>query len=71
MPSGSLAGTTFKPGQVSKVEECEAALWVREPDDRTVTVLTEQVLGQREGFSLLMLVAELRDEDEFETGHRW
>jgi hypothetical protein len=44
---------------------------VREPDDRTVEVLTEQVLGQREGFSLLMLVAELRDEDEFETRRYW
>jgi hypothetical protein len=33
--------------------------------------LTEQVLGQREGFSLLMLVAELRDEDEFQTRDHW
>jgi len=56
---------------VSKVEECEPWLWVREPDDRTVATLTEQVLGQRNGFSLLMLVAELRDEDEFETRQRW
>jgi hypothetical protein len=71
IPSGSLAEATFQPGQVSKVEECEPWLWVREPDDRTVATLTEQVLGQREGFSLLMLVAELRDENEFETRQRW
>lgn len=71
VPSGSLAATTFQPGQVSNVEECEPGLWVREPDDRTVEALTQQVLGQRDGFSLIMLVAELRDEDEFETGHRW
>jgi hypothetical protein len=44
---------------------------VREPDDRTVEALTEQVLGQRNGFSLLMLVAQLRDEEEFGTGQRW
>jgi hypothetical protein len=36
-----------------------------------VEALTEQVLGQREGFSLLMLVAELRDEQEFEASQRW
>ena len=71
VPYGSLAGTTFQPGQVSKVEECEPQLWVREPDDQTVGALTEQVLGQKEGFSLLMLVAQLRDEEEFETRHRW
>jgi hypothetical protein len=44
---------------------------VREPDDRTVEVLTEQVLGQREGFSVLMLVAELRDDEDFETRRYW
>jgi hypothetical protein len=71
VPSGSLAETTFQPGQVSEVEECEPGLWVREPDHRTVEALTEQVLGQREGFSLLMLVAELRDEEEIEKGQPW
>jgi hypothetical protein len=70
-PSGSLAATTFQPGQVSNVEECEPGLWVREPNDRTVDALTEQVLGQKEGFSLLMLVAELRDEEDFEVRQRW
>jgi hypothetical protein len=70
VPAGSLAETAFQSGQVSNVEECEPSLWVREPADRTVEALTEQVLGQREGFSLLMLVAELRDEDEYETGRR-
>lgn len=71
VPSGSLAATPFQPGQVSSVEECEAAVWIREPEDRTVEALTEQVLGQREGFSLLMLVAELRDEEESEVQRRW
>lgn len=67
VPTGSLAEVVSRPGQVSNVEDCEPGLWVREPDDRTVAALTEQVLGQREGFSLLMLVAELRDEGELET----
>jgi Zn-dependent peptidase ImmA (M78 family) len=71
VPSGSLAGTTFQPGQVSNIEECEPGLWVREPDDQTVEALTEQVLGQREGFSLLMIVAELRDEEDFEARQHW
>lgn len=67
VPSGSLSEATVRPGQVSDVEECEPGLWVRAPEDRTVEALTEQVLGQREDFSLLMLVAELKDEEEFET----
>jgi hypothetical protein len=71
VPAGSLAEATFQSGQVSDVEECEPGLWVREPDHRIVEALTEQVLGQREGFSILMLVAELRDEEEFETRERW
>jgi hypothetical protein len=71
VPSGSLAEANFQPGQVSNVEECEPQLWVREPEDRNVEALTEQVLGQREGFSLLMLVAELRDEEDFEARQRW
>jgi hypothetical protein len=71
VPSGSLAGATFQSGEVSNAEECEPWLWVREPDDRTVEALTEQVLGQKEGFSLLMLVAELHDEEELETRQHW
>lgn len=71
VPSGSLAQTQFQPGELSSVEECEPGLWVREPGDRTVAALTEQVLGQREGFSLVMLVAELRDEEEPETSPHW
>lgn len=71
VPSGSLGETPFQPGQVSNVEECEPALWVREPADRTVEALTEQVLGQRDGFSLLMLVAQMRDEEELEIHRRW
>jgi len=71
VPAGSLARTAFQPGQVSSIGECEPGLWVREPDDRTVEALTEQVLGQREGFSLLMLVAELCDEEEFDARQRW
>ena len=70
VPSGSLGGTTFQPGQISNMEECEPQLWVRDPEDRNVEALTEQVLGQREGFSLLMLVAELRDEEDFEVRQR-
>ena len=71
VPSESLAGSTVQPGEVTDVEECEPGLWVREPDDRTVETLTEQVLGQRNGFSLLMLVAELRDEEDFEARRPW
>lgn len=71
VPAGSLATASLQPGQISNVEECEPGLWVRDPDDRTVAALTEQALGQRNGYSLLMLVAELRDEEEFEMRPSW
>ena len=71
VPAGSLARIALQPGQISNVDECETSVWVREPEDRTVAALTEQVLGQRDGFSLLMLVAELHDEEELETRHHW
>jgi hypothetical protein len=71
VPVGSLAENPLQQGQVSTIEECEPALWVRDPDDRTVSSLTEQVLRQRDGFSLIMLVAEMRDQEELEAPERW
>lgn len=45
-----------------------------EKEARTVASMTEQVLHQRNGFALLMLHAELRDEDDEAEPHsraRW
>ena len=54
--------------------ECEPTCWLGERDARLVELLTEQVLIQRDGFALLMLQAELRDEDEMDdrgSGAGW
>lgn len=67
VPAGSLYHSVPKtPGVQSGEEECEPTCWLGERDARLVELLTEQVLIQREGFALLMLQAELRDEDEMD-----
>ena len=67
VPGDSLYHSVPKtPGVQSGEEECEPSCWLSERDDHHVEFLTEQVLIQREGFALLMLQAELRDEDEMD-----
>jgi hypothetical protein len=57
---------------MSPAEECDPALWIRNSDERRVSSLTQQMLGQENGFALLMLLAETVDEDEAEHGRgRW
>ena len=50
-------------GHISPAQECEPTLWLSEADARKVETLTEQVLRQQDGFALLMLYAEMVDED--------
>ena len=65
MPAGSI-GHTFElePGQYSEIEECDADTWLAERDVPRVELLTEQLLAQRDGFAMLLLHAELVNEDE-------
>ena len=63
LPNGSEASEfTRSLGQYSDIEEIEADIWLRERDARGVLVLTEQVLAQRQGYSMILLQAEI-DED--------
>lgn len=50
------------PGAYSPVEEVEPSVWLSERDAERVLSLTEQVLGQRDGYALILLQADL-DED--------
>lgn len=50
------------PGIFSRVEEVDPMVWLWERDAERVLSLTEQVLGQRDGYALVLLQAEL-DED--------
>ena len=56
-------------GSASESEECEPELWLSERDARTVDITTEQVLGQMNGFSLILLHAEMKDEEDEEPGY--
>ena len=63
LPDGCEASEfTGSPGQYSDVEEIEPDIWLRERGARNILVLTEQVLAQRQGYSMILLQAELNEE---------
>lgn len=62
-PQESAAAANLIQGEFSPVEEVEPDVWLSERDARRVLCLTEQILGQRDGYALILLQAEL-DEDE-------
>lgn len=69
VPDGSLLHSARRGnGSVSAVEECEPDTWLGNREARMVTSLTEQVLVQQNGFALILLQAELRDDDEPDEG---
>lgn len=64
VPGGSLYHERMRcVGKTSEVEECEPELWLGASSARKVEVLTEQVLGQKNDFALIMLHAEMRGDD--------
>lgn len=54
-------------GEITDVEKCATEAWIGERDDRNIEMLTEQVLTQRDGFSMILLHAHLRDDEEEEA----
>ncbi len=63
LPVGSLAAeTVIAPGTYTRTEEVEPDVWLSDRDAARTLVLTEQVLGQRDGYALVLLQAEM-DED--------
>ena len=52
------------PGTTSEIVDCIPELWLSADAARTVDSMTEQVLNQSDGFALVMLHAELRDEED-------
>jgi hypothetical protein len=74
VPAGSIGSNRLPQGSISAIETCEPELWLELRDAMKVAVMTEQVLWQRSGFALILLHAEMRDEDEDETeavDRRW
>lgn len=64
LPEDSLAAAVPAPGEYTPVEEIEPDVWLSSRDAKSVLSLTEQVLGQRDGYALILLQADL-DEDEY------
>jgi Zn-dependent peptidase ImmA (M78 family) len=63
LPLGSTAfEATTAPGSYSAIDEIEPDVWLDEREAARTLMLTEQVLGQRDGYAMLLLQAEL-DED--------
>lgn len=63
LPTGSLSSDSVEAGQFTEAEELEADEWLSEREANRFLALTEQVLGQANGFSLTLLQAELDDEE--------
>ena len=59
-PTDSIAsGHLLKPGELSDIEECDPDLWFDARIATRVEQLTEQCPGQANGFTMLLLHAEL------------
>ena len=64
VPIGSIAGAgTPHAGEYTAVEEIEPDVWLSERSATRVLSLTEQVLGQSSQYALVLLQAELDDEE--------
>ena len=61
LPSESLSIAPPKSGVSSEVEEIDPEVWLDERDAERTLCLNEQVLGQRDGYSMTLLQAELDD----------
>ncbi len=63
VPIDSIAsGHRLQPGELSDSDECDPEGWFDDRNAARVEVLTEQLLGQGEGFAMLLLHAELDDD---------
>jgi hypothetical protein len=58
------AEAELTPGSFSSIEEVDADVWLAERDADRLLSLSEQVLAQRDGYSLVLLKAEFDEEDE-------
>ena len=63
-PDSIWHDTPLGPGAISASEECEPETWLSATSARNVEVLVEQAMGQHDGHGMILLMAELRDEDE-------
>ncbi len=61
-PSDSIAkGPMLKPGELSDIDDCDPGTWFDDRGAARTEQLTEQCLGQANGFAMLLLHAKLVD----------
>lgn len=63
LPPVSISAEPVEPGIICDVEEVEPDTWLSPGDADRTLLLTEQVLGQRDGYALSLLQAEIDDEE--------
>lgn len=63
LPDDGIASESLTVGSFSEVEEVEPDTWFSERDAARTLVFTEQTLGQRNGYALTLLQAELDEEE--------
>jgi hypothetical protein len=64
-PTGSIStGAALAAGDLSDIDECEPEIWFGERDAKRVNLLTEQLLGQQNGYAMLLLHAQFIEADE-------
>lgn len=64
VPSDSVASAARPAASMSELEECDPAIWLSERDAGRTELLLEQVLGQANGFAMVLLHAELSDSED-------
>jgi hypothetical protein len=62
LPLEAIAVEPPRPGETSDTEEVDPETWVSERDVERTLLLTEQVIGQRNGYAMTLLQADLDDE---------
>ena len=63
VPHDSIASDhRLQPQELSESEECEPEVWFEGRNAARVDVVTEQLLGQRDGYAMLLLHVELADD---------
>jgi Zn-dependent peptidase ImmA (M78 family) len=63
LPDDSMAAETLAIGAFSEAEEVEPDIWLPERGASRTLALTEEALGQRDGYALILLQAELDEEE--------
>ena len=63
LPLDAFATEPPQPGETSESEEADPETWIGEHDAERTLLLTEQVIGQRGGYAMTLLQAELDDEN--------